>query len=523
MASSAAPRRSSTFLSMLALLAALEGCVKPPGATPAQAPPPTAPTAAAGPEARTTQYFAALAPDSPARLSFLRDMPKGGDLHVHLSGAIFAENWLRWAAEDGLCADLSVPKLATPPCDAAHGKPPAADLAKDAAAYGKMVDGLSMRGPAPLPISGHDRFFATFGRFGAKPERTGDQVAEVAARLARENTFYVELMLSPGMGDARKLGQKLGWSDNPAVLKQKLEQAGLTAIAERARKEYDAAEARERLLLHCGTGDADLGCQVAIRYLAQVSRNVPREQLFAEVALGAELARIDRRVVGLNLVQPEDDLETLTNYTRQMKIVGSLTDEGRATNVSLHAGELAPGLVPPEDLRFHIREAVEIAGAKRIGHGVDIGSENDPLQLLAEMHDRQVLVEINLTSNDVILGVSGPTHPLPLYRRYDVPWALSTDDAGVSRIDLTHEYQRAAAEFGLTYQDLKQSAENAVRFSFLAGKRLDDDSSCAAEIGADAPSAPACHDFLAANDKAAAEFRLAAAFRKFEATDWPRQ
>jgi adenosine deaminase len=516
------PPRSTALLSMLALLAALDGCVKPPAAaSSADAAATAAPKTAAGPEARTAQYFAALAPGGPDRLAFLHAMPKGGDLHVHLSGAVFAENWLRWAAEDGLCADLSVPKIASPPCDAAHGKPPASDLAQDATAYGKMIDGLSMRGPAPLPISGHDRFFATFARFGAKPERTGDQVAEVAARLARDNTFYVELMLSPGMGDARKLGQKLGWSDDSAALKQKLEQAGLTAIAERARKDYDAAETRERLLLHCGSAEADPGCQVTIRYLAQISRNVPREQLFAEVALGAELARIDRRVVGLNLVQPEDDLETLTNYTQQMKIVGFLTDEGRATNVSLHAGELAPGLVPPEDLRFHIRQAVEIAGAKRIGHGVDIGSEDDPLQLLAEMHDRQVLVEINLTSNDVILGVSGSAHPLPLYRRYDVPWALSTDDAGVSRIDLTHEYQRAAGDFGLTYQDLKRSAENAIRFSFLAGKRLGEDSACTAEIGADEPSAAACRDFLAANDKASAEFRLAATFRKFEATDWP--
>jgi adenosine deaminase len=502
----------------LSLLACLAGCATAPET--ARGPAPTA-SAATGPEARTAAYFAGLGAQSPERLAFLRAMPKGGDLHNHLSGAIYAENWLRWAAEDGLCADLASPRISNPPCDAAHGRPPAASLTEDSVAYGKMVDGLSMRNPPPQPIGGHDRFFQTFGRFSAKPARAGDQLAEVAARLARENTFYVELMSSPGMGDARALGQKLPWSEDFASMLARLDAAGLPALAERTRHDYDAAEARLNEVLKCGTPAADPGCRVTIRYLAQIPRTFPLAQIFAQTALGVALAAIDRRVVGLNLVAPEDDPRTLADYAEQMRIVGFLTGRGEKTNVALHAGELAPGLVPPEDLRFHIRQAVEIAGAKRIGHGVDIGSEDDPTQLLAEMRDRQVLVEINLTSNDVILGISGPAHPLPLYRRSGVPFALSTDDAGVSRIDLTHEYQRAAADFGLGYGDLKVSARNALAFSFLAGSRLAEAPDCAAEIGAEAPSSPACSAFLAANDKAREEWRLEAAFRRFEATARP--
>src|SRR5256885_1307151 len=38
-----------------------------------------------------------------ALLAFLREMPKGGDLHNHLSGAVYAESFLRWSAEDRLC------------------------------------------------------------------------------------------------------------------------------------------------------------------------------------------------------------------------------------------------------------------------------------------------------------------------------------------------------------------------------------------------------------------------------------
>ena len=51
--------------------------------------------------------------------------------------------------------------------------------------------------------------------------------------------------------------------------------------------------------------------------------------------------------------------------------------------MTLHAGEIVSGLVPPADLRSHIRQAVEIAGAERIGHGVDVVGETNAGQLLA--------------------------------------------------------------------------------------------------------------------------------------------
>jgi len=112
-------------------------------------------------------------------------------------------------------------------------------------------------------------------------------------------------------------------------------------------------------------------------------------------------------------------------------------------HITLHAGELAMGLVPPEDLTFHIRASVERGHAERIGHGASVMNEKNPIALLHEMAERNVLVEIALTSNDMILGVSGDDHPLPIYMKYGVPVALATDDEGVSRSDMTHEYLRA--------------------------------------------------------------------------------
>src|SRR3546814_16062555 len=84
--------------------------------------------------------------------------------------------------------------------------------------------------------------------------------------------------------------------------------------------------------------------------------------------------------------------------------------------VSMHAGELALGLVPPEDLADHIARAVA-SGARRIGHGTDIAYEDKAPETLARMAREGIAAEINLTSNAVILGVKGREHPLALYRR----------------------------------------------------------------------------------------------------------
>lgn len=75
---------------------------------------------------------------------------------------------------------------------------------------------------------------------------------------------------------------------------------------------------------------------------------------------------------------------------------------------------------------------------------------------------------ISLTSSDVILNVRGNDHPLATYLAAGVPVVLSTDDPGVSRIDMTNEYFRGAREHGLSYRTLKSLARNALTYSFLA-------------------------------------------------------
>lgn len=408
---------------------------------------------------------------------FLRAMPKGGDLHSHLTGAIYAESLIAWAVQDGLCLNHSTLTLSQPPSPGSCtsvGLASADEASQDPALYNQLVDAFSTRDYDPDVENGHNRFFDTFARFSAATQgRLGDMLAEVQARAADGNVLYLELMESIEIGGAMALGAEVGWTDDLDAMRERLLAAGVEGVAASASVVLDEMEARRDELLRCTDRvDAAKGCDVAVRYLYQVLRAFPREMVFAAILTGFELAERDDRVVGINLVQPEDDPVAMADYGLHMRIIQSLRPHYPGVKVSLHAGELAPGLVPTEGLRSHIREAVEIAGAERIGHGVGILHEDDALELMEAMARDGVMVEINLTSNDVILGVSGGAHPLRTWIDMSVPVALSTDDEGVSRSEMTLEYVRAVQDQNLGVGELILMARNSLEYAFIEGESL---------------------------------------------------
>ncbi len=414
------------------------------------------------------QRFAAIAGD-PERLEvFLHEMPKGGDLHNHLVGAIYAESFLRRAEDAGLCIDVAAAMLSDPPCSPA--RPRASDaLRATPELWNQMVDAFSMRDffPTILDRSGHDHFFAAFGKFAAATDDFGAMLAEEAARAGDEHVSYLEIMVLPELPAAIEAGQTLPWHGEDFAADLASLHDRLDALVIKARHDTDDAQARMRTLLHCGTGAASGGCDVVLRYQGFALRTLAPRAVFAQLAFAAMLAHDDPRYVGVNIVAPEDDPTAVADYTLHMRMLRFLHDRDKALHLSLHAGELVPGLVPPEALRSHIREAVEIAGAARIGHGVDVADEADAAGLLREMAARGVAVEINATSNQQILGVRGTDHPFGLYRRSGVPVVISTDDEGVSRIDMTHEYVHAALTWHLGYDGLKDLARASLAYSFL--------------------------------------------------------
>ena len=70
-------------------------------------------------------------------------MPKGGDLHMHLTGSVYAESFIRWAAADGSCLTMATLSLSPPPCT--QGEVPATEILRNAQLHGDVIDAWSMR------------------------------------------------------------------------------------------------------------------------------------------------------------------------------------------------------------------------------------------------------------------------------------------------------------------------------------------------------------------------------------------
>src|SRR5215831_7597998 len=73
--------------------------------------------APASAEQKVARYFESVRSQPLLLHAFLQQMPKGGDLHNHLSGAVYAESFITWAAQDGLCVDRAALAITQPPCD----------------------------------------------------------------------------------------------------------------------------------------------------------------------------------------------------------------------------------------------------------------------------------------------------------------------------------------------------------------------------------------------------------------------
>ena len=426
--------------------------------------------ALATPEQNTARYFESIRKSPPQQLAFLLKMPKGGDLHNHLGGAVYAESMVKWAAEKGLCVNVTM-ALTQPPCDSTARQVPAGNAFSNPILYRQIIDAWSMRSWEHSFQTGHDHFFDTFGKFGlATSGQTGRMLAELTSRAARGHVMYLELMQTLDEGLSSQIGKKTGsWDGDFAGTLSKLKSNGIMDAVKAGMQKVKDAEKEKDSLLQCGTAKADSGCFVTVRYLYQVLREFPPEQVFAQISAGFLMAeQPDSKVVGLNLVQPEDGLNSMKNFSLHMRMLNFLRPIYPKAHISLHAGELVPGLVPPEGLTFHIRESVLMGQAERIGHGVDIMHESDPYGLMKDMAKRHVIVEICLTSNDVILGVRKEQHPLATYMKYGVPVALATDDEGVSRSEMSMEYLKAAQDQGLGYVQLKEMARNSLIHAFVS-------------------------------------------------------
>lgn len=500
-------------------------------------------------EATVGQVFETARTSATSLDAFLRPFPKGADLHTHLSGAIHTEGLIALGAADGLCVKDADATAVAAPC--AAGTKPLSQATSGSALYQTVLSAWSMEGFTTAPLAErHDHFFATFNKFGAitgNPAHGADMVDDVVRRAASLGVVHIELLASfnnsaAGSFADANLDKTATW-DDAFLLKARETIAAAPAVQAALASSVTDLNTREADLQkrwRCDQANRDPACDVTVRYVLQSSRTRTREYVLGQFVFAFELAQRDPRFVGINIVQTEEDMNSLLYYDQEMTALRVLGQHNRTTagrkpvHISLHAGELTPALLPmtaegQRHIQYHIRRAVEVAGAERIGHGVDVlmeseGAGRDPMMLLQAMAQKGVAVELCLTSNQQLLGVEGAAHPTAAYVAAGVPYALSTDDEGVLRSDILQEYKRAAQVQGLSYAQLKASARHALEHSFLAGSSLWKDARAFTPVGECMDSDPAqpaslsatCAGYLMQSERAAQQWALEKRLATFE-------
>ncbi len=471
-------------------------------------------------EKQVSLQFETLRQNPEELRAFFLARPKGGDIHAHLTGTAYAEHLIDQASAEGLCVSLNNYTVSRNYCGSDNSEP-IRNAYSNPKLYGQIVDAWSMKDSNLPGESNHDHFFNSFAAFGGATTNASSLVADIRSSAFRENVTYLEIIKGVDSG-AANLGSKVGWDDNLTRFYNKLVDNGLDSVAQNLSGYINDTDIGSLRILK---NRSDPGGNVTNRYLLAGSRTQPKEKVFGQLAAAFYVANLSSLVVGVNLHGSEDDWTSRENYSLHMRMVGFFHSMYPKVNIALHAGELNLGLVPTDDLRFHIKEAVEVAHASRIGHGVDIMWELNSDQILKEMARNKTVIEIMPVSNQIVLGVRGKDHPLPIYFDRGVPIVLASDDAGLLRTDLSEQYVVIASEYPqIKYGDFKKFVRNSIEYSFLQGRGIwaskGDYSKLVAECSGCSPESKnpsaKCKAFLDSSEKARMEWKLEGDLAAFE-------
>ena len=429
-------------------------------------------------ESLTSDFFDQIVADKDnAQLTlFFSQMPKGGDIHHHYSGAIYAETYLDWAS-DGYC--LKTDSLILKKKGAFNKKCISIeDLKKNVPLYRSVLERWS-----DLNYSDHfhiqeqpdQHFFNTFSYFGAiSGSRMKAGLTEIRDRAKIENVQYIETMLNSP--DTRVEYRKT-LIDSLAYFESTQDTINLYPVFDKLTESvlltpgYDMVIddfIKSLHLYHENIDDSDF----MMRFQTCAYRNSSPDAVFTKLYSCFDAVARDKSslLVGVNILGPENQMVAMKNYWLHMHMFRYLSRRFATVKTAMHAGELAMGMVKPEDLTYHIHDAVFIANASRIGHGIDIPYEKEPFRIINTMKTKKIPVEINLTSNEFIWGVKNNDHPIHLYFNAGVPLVISTDDAGVSRNNLITEYVKLASRYHFTYRQIKSFVFNSIAYSFMREK-----------------------------------------------------
>jgi adenosine deaminase CECR1 len=383
--------------------------------------------------------------------TFLYALPKGGDLHNHLSGAGLSEWWWDAALAQEHNGYTYYTKVRINNCLAygsnEYGPNPYlllfhtiqafrhAQLSEcQQAEYKRLQDLTPVEKQGWLdsirlnqPYEGRDEFFSAHWQRLNDVWRNPHVLAEILYRnmqaFGQEGVVYVETQ-EGGYGQLKPDGSVFTPDETVAIYRQRLKDADARATGVTVRFQADI-----------------------LRFLPDAEADLQRQYAF--VAAHRDLW------VGVNMVGREDNDKGYP--LRFLPTLRELRHQYPDIKLSIHAGEV-------DEPNQHVRDTL-LLGADRIGHGVNLITDANTMLL---MRHGPYLVEINLISNLLLEYVQNYSqHPFPEYLRTDIPVALSTDDRGMWDSNMTDEFFVAVKEFNLSWEEIVQLGRNSLSYSFV--------------------------------------------------------
>jgi adenosine deaminase CECR1 len=378
-------------------------------------------------------------------------LPKGADLHDHLSGAGLSEWWWDTATRDphgyvyytkvriNNCVPFgSTNEFGPNPYYLLFHTLQASNYAKlddcQKSEYKKLTElnedekqGWLNSIRLDRPSEGRNEFFSTHWQRLNDLDNNPYVIADIIVRnmqaFGREGVVYLELQQG-AIGYVKPDGSAFSPDETVEIYRKRLQDADARA-----------------------TG-------VTVRFQSSILRFLPNaedhlRQLYAFTDQHRDL------YVGINMVGREDDDKGYP--LRFLPTLRELRHRYPDINLAIHGGEV-------DEPNFHVRDTL-LLGAKRIGHGVNLITDPDTMLL---MRTGIAMVEINLISNLLLEYVKDyAQHPFPEYLRTGIPVALSTDDRGMWDSNMTDEYFVAVREFNLSWEEIVKMGRTSLEYSFV--------------------------------------------------------
>ena len=385
---------------------------------------------------------------------FLYEMPKGGDLHLHLSGSGFPEWWYELAIASEQSGYVYYTKVRLNNCRlpnwdsfsvrpyhlmyqtlVSHNWEKLSKCEKGEFVLLSELDHNQKKAfmsslKLDLPHEGREEFFGAhwqrLGDLTANPFLIGELLAKNIIAFAAEGLLYLEPQIN-SFGYRSPSGTTISSQEAVKLFSQRIQQE-------------DVVE----------TG-------VTVRFQQSILRFLPEAEDLLRSAY--EVVSNNDLYVAVNMVGREDN-----DKGHPLRFLSTLRDLRRSysgVRLSIHGGEV-------DEPNYHVRDTI-LLGAERIGHGLNLITDPETMRL---MRHGPYLVEINLISNLLLEYVSDyDAHPFPEYLRTGIPVALSTDDRGMWDSTMTDEFFVAIKEFNLTWEEIKQLSRNSLKFAFVHEKK----------------------------------------------------